>query len=90
MILYLNRNSYRKLLDITLDGFIRFFKQNGCSPRIKLFLGCKFRYNGSYNINILAEKFSKIHGLTPGEYDILMNTSILRFPQDSVSDDTIN
>tara|TARA_R110002074_G_scaffold876_10_gene5377 strand:- start:1393 stop:2550 length:1158 start_codon:yes stop_codon:yes gene_type:complete len=90
VILNLNRNSYRKMLDITLDGFIRFFKQNGCSPKIKLFLGCKFQYNGSYNINMLAQKFSKIHGLTPGEQDTLLNTSIIKFPQDSVSDDIIN
>ena len=90
VILNLNRNSYRKMLDITLEGFIRFFKQNGCSPKIKLFLGCKFQYKGSYNINMLAQKFSKIYRLTPDEHDTLLNTSIIKFPQDSVSDDIIN
>ena len=90
VILNLNRNSYRKLNDISIDGFIKFFKQNNCSPRIKLFLGCKFGFEGCYQIDKLIECFSKIHGLTPSEYDILVNNSILRLATDSASDETIH
>ena len=89
VILNLNRNSYRKLLDITIDGFIRFFKKHGCSPHLKLFLGCKFEYNGSYDIHNICKIFSKIHKLSEKEILILLDTCIMRFPRDNVSDETV-
>lgn len=90
VILNLNRNSYRKFLDITIDGFIKFFKQNGCVENLKLFMGCKFNYRGSYDISKVIGTFSKIHGLTTEEQDTLVNKSIIRFPQDAVDDTTIH
>ena len=90
VVLNLNRNSYRKFNDITLDGFIRFFKSRGCPPNIKLFLGCKFQFTGTYDIPKLITHFSKLHGLTDKEHDTLINKSIVRFKTDSVSDDVVH
>jgi len=90
VILNLNRNSYRKCIDITIDGFIKFFKQNGCLENLKLFLGCKFTYKGSYDIYKTIDIFSKLHGLSPQEHTTLVTQSIVKFPHDSVDDSIIH
>lgn len=90
IVLNLNRNSYRKMLDITIDGFIKFFKRNNCKENLKLFLGCKFTFEGSYNIVELVDTMANINNLNSEQKNILMNKCILRFPHDSVSDETIH
>lgn len=89
VILNMNRNSYRKFLDITVDGFIKFFKKNGCSRKLKLFMGCKFTKEGSYDISELVITFSKINGLTHDEMVILMDECVMRPPIDCLSDEDI-
>lgn len=90
IVLNLNRNSYRKCLDISIEGFVKFFKHNNCSEKIKLFLGCKFGFDGCYDIVDLVLTFARIHKLSDEERDILMNKCIMRFPYDSVPDSTIH
>jgi len=46
----LNRNSYRKTLDLTIGGFLQFIKNNNCDKKIKLFLGCHHATGDGYDL----------------------------------------
>lgn len=91
VILNMNRNSYRKCLDISMDGFIRFWLRNGCSPRIKMFFGCKSRnYIGAYDIQELAYTFAKINKVPADAMDTLMNKCIFMAGADHIPDENMN
>jgi glycosyltransferase involved in cell wall biosynthesis len=63
VVLNTNKNAYRKAQDITVDAFMKFFKDNGCDPRIKLFFNCQIESNHGYNIRDLLEILCVKHGL---------------------------
>ena len=90
VILNLNRNSFRKCLDVTMDAFVQFFKMNGCQKNLKLFMGCKYNYAGSYDIVKIALVYAKIHGLAEEQTDTLINSCIMRPPQDNMTTEQVN
>jgi len=91
MVLNMNRNSYRKCLDITMDGFIQFWKGNNYNPKIKIFFGCKGRaYVGAYDILELAQTFGKINKIPSDKMHILLNNCILTPGKDHISDEKMN
>jgi len=91
IVLNLNRNSYRKCLDVTIDGFIKFWKNQGCPENIKLFLGCKSsKYQGSYKIVELVETFANFHKLSQTLKERLMNQCVLMPGGDHMTDRAIN
>jgi len=91
VILNLNRNSYRKCLDVTIDGFIQFWKNQGYPTNTKLFLGCKSQnYKGCYNPVELLETFANFHQIPDKFKKILFNECVLVPPHDHMSDEFIN
>jgi len=91
VILNMNRNSYRKCLDITMDGFIQFWKRNKYNPHLKIFFGCKSdRYDGAYSILELVEMFAKINKIPKDKLEILMNQCVVCPNQDHITDDAVN
>jgi len=90
IVLNLNRNSYRKCLDITMDGFIKFFKKNDCNEHLKLFMACKYNYSGSYDIMQLAQTYAKINGLDEEQTNTLIYKCILRTQADDMTSEHVN
>ena len=89
VVLNLNRNSYRKLLDITIDAFLQFFKKNNFAPNIKLFLGCKFTKEGWIDVQSVVQMYARLNGYEQEELTFVLNNSILRSPADHMSDEAI-
>ena len=50
IVLNTNRNSYRKGLDVTIFGFLRFWKSIGCPRHVKLFLNCRMDVTDGYDV----------------------------------------
>ena len=46
-----NRNSYRKLWDITMKAFVRFWKLSDCRPDVKLLINCRMDISDGYNFH---------------------------------------
>lgn len=91
VVLNMNRNSYRKCLDITMDGFIQFWKRNNYNTRIKIFFGCKSQaYAGAYDPLELAISFGKINNLPPDKIKLLINECVFAPGNDHISDDKMN
>lgn len=90
VILNLNRNSFRKCLDVTIDAFVQFFKMNDCASNLKLFMGCKYNYKGSYDVLKTALIYANIHGLTEEQKGVLVNSCILRTPTDDMTTEQVN
>lgn len=90
IILNLNRNSFRKCLDVTIDAFVQFFKMNDCNERLKLYMGCKYNYMGSYDILKTAMIYASVHGLTEAQKGLLVNSCILRPPYDDMTTEQVN
>lgn len=63
IVLNTNKNAYRKAQDITIDAFMKFYKDNGCDPRIKLFFNCQIESSYGYNLRDLLEILCVKHGL---------------------------
>jgi glycosyltransferase involved in cell wall biosynthesis len=63
VVLNTNKNAYRKAQDITIDAFMKFFKDNGCDPRIKLFFNCQLESSYGYTLRDLIEILCVKHGL---------------------------
>lgn len=85
-----NRNSYRKLLDITVKSFVRFWKMTGCDPKAKLLLNCRFDIQDGYNFMDIISAACTIEGvdrkqITDNNIILLSSTSA-----GLVTDSTIN
>jgi glycosyltransferase involved in cell wall biosynthesis len=89
VVLNLNRNSYRKLLDVTIDAFLEFFKENDHSKNIKLFLGCKFSKKGWIDVQDTVLMYARLHAYSIEQIGFLMNNCILRTPTDHMSDESV-
>jgi glycosyltransferase involved in cell wall biosynthesis len=46
-----NRNSYRKLWDVTIKAFVRFWKLTGCKSNVKLLINCRMDIQDGYNFH---------------------------------------
>jgi glycosyltransferase involved in cell wall biosynthesis len=55
VVLNTNRNSYRKALDVTIGGFLRFWKDLGCPLGVKLFLNCRLDVTDGYDVPNLIQ-----------------------------------
>jgi glycosyltransferase involved in cell wall biosynthesis len=53
IILNMNRNSFRKMLDRTIRPFLQFLKEEKFNPRIKLLFGCEPHRKGDINNNLV-------------------------------------
>jgi len=85
-----NRNSYRKMLDITVKSFVRFWKMTGCDPRAKLLLNCRFDIQDGYNFMDIISAACTIEGVDRKQITdnniILLSSTSAGF----VTDSTIN
>jgi glycosyltransferase involved in cell wall biosynthesis len=90
MIFNMNRNSYRKLLDITIKAFVRFWKLTGCDEKVFLVLNCRKDIDTGYNFRDIVRIACMLENV---DHTILMNNNI-RFLSDNmcgnVSDECIN
>lgn len=74
IILNTNRNSYRKGLDVTIFGFLRFWKSIECPSHVKLFLNCRMDVTDGYDIpNLIRVECMRL-GLS---YDAVSQNQIL-------------
>ena len=53
-----NRNSYRKLLDIGLKAFVRFWKMTGYDPHVKYLMNCRMDITDGYNFRDILKNAS--------------------------------
>jgi glycosyltransferase involved in cell wall biosynthesis len=74
IVLNINRNSYRKALDISISSFLKFLKKNNLNKRIKLFLNCYLHVESGYTIHELLRIESLKLKL---DYDYIVNNHIL-------------
>jgi len=64
LVLNTNRNSYRKGLDITIGGFLRFWKALACPDAVKLVLNCRLDVTDGYDVpNLVRVECMKLGGL---------------------------
>ena len=89
VVLNFNRNTFRKRIDITLDGFIKFFLLNGCNKNLKLFIKWDDENESGINIRNTATALARDNGLTTQQTDILMNNSIIGHSGDDLSPDDV-
>ncbi|AGE59581.1 glycosyl transferase [Acanthocystis turfacea Chlorella virus OR0704.3] len=85
-----NRNSYRKLLDITIKSFIRFWKLTGCDSKIKLLINCRLDLNDGYNFNNIIKLSCIVENV---DFDKVWNENIILLSKDRggfISDEIIN
>lgn len=74
LVLNTNRNSYRKGLDITVGGFLRFWKALACPENVKLVLNCRLDVTDGYDVpNLVRVECMKL-GL---DEDRVLNNQIL-------------
>jgi glycosyltransferase involved in cell wall biosynthesis len=74
LVLNTNRNSYRKGLDITIGGFLRFWKALACPDAVKLVLNCRLDVTDGYDVpNLVRVECMKL-GL---DEDRVLNHQIL-------------
>ena len=74
LVLNTNRNSYRKGLDITVGGFLRFWKALACPENVKLVLNCRLDVTDGYDVpNLVRVECMKL-GL---DEDRVLNHQIL-------------
>jgi D-inositol-3-phosphate glycosyltransferase len=89
VVLNTNKNAYRKAQDITIDAFMKFFKDNDCDPRIKLFFNCQIESSYGYNLRDLLEILCIKHRLN--FRDFVTNTfMMLPAKQAYAEDEDIN
>jgi glycosyltransferase involved in cell wall biosynthesis len=61
VVLNTNRNSYRKALDITIGGFLRFLADLGSPRHVKLFLNCRLDVTDGYDVpNVIQVECMKL------------------------------
>lgn len=84
----MNRNSYRKCIDLTIGGFLEFVKNNDCNPKLKLFLGCLHSHEGGVDVFKIVDSECIRLKLKPEE--IIHNNIILSSKPLLHSDQEIN
>jgi glycosyltransferase involved in cell wall biosynthesis len=85
-----NRNSYRKLLDIGLKAFVRFWKMTGCDPRVKYLINCRLDITDGYNFHDILKNSSIEEDV---DHETLVNHHVILLSKElggCVSDDQIN
>ena len=90
VILNTNRNSYRKLLDITVKSFVRFWKMTGCDPKVKLLINCRLDVSEGYNFFDIISAACATEGVDRVQ---ISDNNIILLSKDSggvVSDSMIN
>jgi glycosyltransferase involved in cell wall biosynthesis len=75
-VLNVNRNTYRKALDISIAAFVKFLMRENFDPRIKMYMTCHLKTKNGYDLeNVLLTEclrnkipFELVNGrvLTPG------------------------
>jgi len=90
IVLNTNRNSYRKALDVTIFGFLRFWKALGCPENVKLFLNCRMDVTDGYDVpNLIRVECTRL-GVS---YDQVSSRQILTMGDNAaglLSDETLN
>lgn len=84
----LNRNSYRKNIDLTIGGFLQFIKENKLDKNLKLFLGCHHATRDGYDIFKIVDSECRRLKLNPEE--IVNNHLMLSDKAGSHTDHEIN
>lgn len=89
MIFNTNRNSYRKLLDITVKAFVRFWKLTGGDEKVKLMINCRFDIDTGYNFQDIIKTACILESV---DYDTIstQNIKLLSEKGGLVSDEIIN
>ncbi|AGE49604.1 glycosyl transferase [Acanthocystis turfacea Chlorella virus Can0610SP] len=85
-----NRNSYRKLLDITLKAFVRFWKLTNNDKKVKLVINCRLDIDTGYNFQDIIKAACLIEKV---DYEEISTKNILLLSRDMggiVTDDFIN
>ena len=85
-----NRNSYRKMLDIGLKAFVKFWKMTGCNPRVKYLINCRTDVEDGYNFFDIIKNASVEENV---DYEMLSDHQIILLSGvhgGCVPDDTIN
>jgi glycosyltransferase involved in cell wall biosynthesis len=92
VILNLNRNSYRKALDITIRAYLMFMKKINYPDNVKLFLQCDTENNSGYDIKELLYIESIRLNIPKEHYEKIINNCILRLnmPIYDITDVVIN
>lgn len=89
MIFNTNRNSYRKLLDITIKAFVRFWKLTGGDEKVKLMINCRLDIDNGYNFQDIIKTACILEGV---DYDTISTQNIKLLSENGglVSDEIIN
>lgn len=90
VVLNTNRNTYRKCQDITVAGFLEFYRRLTPveRPHVKLFLNCTMNTSSGYDLRDLLEVECLKRGISVEE---VLTTNVLRFHNSGgLSDETLN
>lgn len=85
-----NRNSYRKLWDVTLKAFVRFWKLSGCKTNVKLLINCRMDIQDGYNFHDIIAAACINEGV---DVEKISNNNIILLSSAAggiVSDSTVN
>ena len=86
VVFNLNRNSYRKGLDLTIRGFLLLLVQENLDQHLKLFLHCNFKARGGYDILELIRAECQRLQL---DYHTVLNHHLLQASSLALSDEQI-
>lgn len=90
LVLNTNRNTYRKCQDITVGGFLEFYRRLDPDkrPHVKLFLNCALTTTSGYDIRDLVEVECLKRGLSAND---ILTTNVLQLQNSGcLSDETLN
>lgn len=87
IVLNTNRNSYRKGIDKTIEGFIIFLKRKMFSQNIKLFLNMQTESSSGYDLLELIKVICVKYNVN---YDLIISNHIFKSSYDHFSDEMIN
>lgn len=88
IIMNTNRNSYRKMWDITIKAFLTFLKRYNCNPKFKLFINCHLNIKWGYDIPDLIKTECVKQDL---DYNFVTTNCIIHLPKTGfIEDSTIN
>ena len=65
MVLNMNRNTYRKALDISIAAFVKFLMRENFDPRIKMYMTCFMKTKNGYDLENVLLTESIRHKLDP-------------------------
>ncbi|AGE50087.1 glycosyl transferase [Acanthocystis turfacea Chlorella virus Canal-1] len=90
IVFNMNRNSYRKILDITIKAFVKFWKDTGCAPNVKLLINCRTDVDNGYNFRDIIFASCKTEQV---DFKTITTNNIILLSENAgglVSDDLIN